>query len=128
MSSGRALIMEIMFDFCVLFVSYGVALDPSQGQVFGPVLAPFFVSTTLAMCIFASSLLADPPFTGASMNPSRCFGPAIALADYYEWEGKKHRPSYNLQGISFLIILIRHLGLLHWSDHRRDTPRPLVRS
>jgi glycerol uptake facilitator-like aquaporin len=46
-----------------------------QAAVFGKggTLAPIAIGLTLAACIFAAG-----PFTGASLNPARTLGPALA--------------------------------------------------
>lgn len=49
--------------------------------MFGPRLGPLFVGCALGLVSFASSgLIAD--YTGASMNPARCFAFAIARGDF----------------------------------------------
>jgi len=55
-------------------------LDPRQSQIFGPIVAPFFVSITVAVFIFISSSM-FVGYSGAGMNPSRCMAPSIALGD-----------------------------------------------
>lgn len=70
-------------SFILLFVAYGTALDPIQGEVFGPVVAPFFIGGILGMNIFVSGGVAlEEGYTGAGMNPARCFGPAIATGEW----------------------------------------------
>ena len=49
--------------------------------MFGPRLGPLFVGCTLGLVSFASSGLISG-YTGASMNPARCFAFAIARADF----------------------------------------------
>ena len=73
----------LFFSFILLFVAYGVALDPIQGQVFGPVLAPFLLGLVVMINIFVSAGIAEAKgYSGASMNPSRCFGAAVASGDW----------------------------------------------
>ena len=63
------------------FLAFGVGLDPRQAELFGPRLGPLFVGCSLGIVSFASSGLAAG-YTGASMNPARCFAFATARADY----------------------------------------------
>lgn len=49
--------------------------------MFGPRLGPLFVGCTLGLVSFASSGLISG-YTGASMNPARCFAFATARSDY----------------------------------------------
>lgn len=85
MPAGSGLIAESMFSLCLLFIAFGVALDPRQGKIFGPVLAPFIIGLALGMLIFASSGLA-PGYTGAGMNAARCIGSAAASGEWkHHW-------------------------------------------
>ncbi|MCJ1235838.1 hypothetical protein MMC14_003811 [Varicellaria rhodocarpa] len=63
------------------FVAFGVGLDPRQAKLFGH-LGPFLVGCTLGVMSFASAGLA-PQFTGAGMNPARCFAFAVARKDFH---------------------------------------------
>ena len=46
-------------------------------------VAPFFIGAILAMNIFVSGGIAlEDGYTGAGMNPARCFGPAIATGEW----------------------------------------------
>lgn len=36
-------VLETMTSFALLFIAFGVGLDPRQRQVFGPALSPFLV-------------------------------------------------------------------------------------
>jgi len=79
-NAGRAFLAETMFSFFSLFIAFGTALDPGQREIYGPLLGPFFVSITLALVIFIGGGL-EAGWTGPSMNPARCFGPAIAMSN-----------------------------------------------
>ena len=63
------------------FIAFGVGLDPRQAQLFGPVLGPFLVGSTLGLVSFASAGLV-PQYSGASMNPARCFAFAVARGGF----------------------------------------------
>ena len=73
-SFWKAVTMEAIATFFLVIVIFGTAVDAKAPKVGG--LAIGFV--------IAADILAIGPFTGASMNPARTFGPAVA-AGY--WEG-----------------------------------------
>ncbi len=67
-SGGQAFLLEAIATFFLTFVVFGTAVDPKAPRIGG--LAIGFVA--------AADILAIGPFTGASMNPARSFGPALA--------------------------------------------------
>ena len=67
-SGGQAFLLEAIATFFLGFVVFGTAVDPKAPRLGG--LAVGFV--------VAADILAIGPFTGASMNPARSFGPALA--------------------------------------------------
>ncbi|KAL6865269.1 hypothetical protein ACP4OV_016420 [Aristida adscensionis] len=69
-SPVQGLVMEIIFTFSLLFVVYATILDPrSAVPSIGPLLTGLIVG---------ANTLAGGNFSGASMNPARSFGPALA--------------------------------------------------
>ena len=75
-STGNALVAEIVTTFFLVFVIYGVAVDKR-----GPaMIAPLAIGLTITMDIFAMG-----PITGAAMNPARFLGPAI-ISNHYDNE------------------------------------------
>lgn len=74
LSSGmtyfQGVIMEIVLTFSLLFTVYATAVDPKKGNV--GITAPLCVGLVVGANIFAGG-----PFSGASMNPARSFGPAL---------------------------------------------------
>lgn len=70
---GSALLAESMFSFITLFFAFGIAFDPQQFPVFGPVLAPMFAALGIATNAYVSSGL----IAGVGVNAARCFGPAV---------------------------------------------------
>jgi glycerol uptake facilitator-like aquaporin len=70
---GEAVILETMSCLSLIFIAYGVGLDPQQRNVYGPVLGPLFIGLALGLCTFVTGAL-KPGYTGASLNPARCFG------------------------------------------------------
>lgn len=67
-SGGQAFVLEAIATFFLTIVIFGTAVDPKAPRIGG--LAIGFV--------VAANILAIGPLTGASMNPARSFGPAVA--------------------------------------------------
>lgn len=67
-SFGQAIGLEAIATFFLAFVIFGTAVDPK---------APRIAGLAIGLTIGAD-ILAIGPFTGASMNPARSFGPAVA--------------------------------------------------
>ncbi|KAK3137231.1 hypothetical protein QOZ80_5BG0449510 [Eleusine coracana subsp. coracana] len=69
-SPMQGLVMEVILTFSLLFVTYAMILDPrSSVRTIGPLLTGLIVG---------ANTLAGGNFSGASMNPARSFGPAVA--------------------------------------------------
>lgn len=64
----------------LLYLAFGVGLDPRQALLFGPRLGPLLVGISLGLVSFASSGIV-PGYAGAQMNPARCFAFGIAKRD-----------------------------------------------
>jgi MIP family channel proteins len=64
----QAIVCEAIATFFLVFAVFGTAVDPHAPKVGG-----FAIGLTVA-----ADILAIGPLTGASMNPARSFGPAIA--------------------------------------------------
>lgn len=71
-SFGQAVMLEAIATFFLAFVIFGTAVDPQSPRIGG--LAIGFT--------IAADILAIGPFTGASMNPARSLGPAIASGSF----------------------------------------------
>lgn len=67
-STGQAIAVEAIATFFLVFAVFGTVVDPQAPKVGG-----FAIGLTLTACI-----LAVGPLTGASLNPARSFGPAVA--------------------------------------------------
>jgi hypothetical protein len=52
-----------MFALGLIFLGFGVGLDPRQGKTLGPALSPILVGVTLGYATLASSA-AKPGYTG----------------------------------------------------------------
>ncbi|MGQ0714267.1 MAG: MIP/aquaporin family protein [Gemmatimonadaceae bacterium] len=73
-TTGQAFMLETIATFFLVFVIFGTAVDPKAPRVGGMAIG----------LTVAADILAIGPLTGASMNPARSFGPAIASNI---WEG-----------------------------------------
>lgn len=75
-SDAQAITLEAVLTFFLVWVVFATAVDPKGafGKIAG--LAIGFV--------IAMDIMAGAPFTGASMNPARSFGPALVAG---EWTG-----------------------------------------
>lgn len=106
-SVGSAFAIEFTTDFALIFLSFGVGLDPRQRSVFGPALGPIFVGIVLGMCTFVTGF-SRIGYTGfcefvyrpgktwnsnkfKAGNPARCFGAMVGshFASYHwiHWVG-----------------------------------------
>src|SRR5947207_14148749 len=71
-NGGQAFVLEAVATFFLAFVVFGTAVD-LRGPKIGGLAIGFVV---------AADILAIGPLTGASMNPARSFGPAVASGVY----------------------------------------------
>lgn len=70
----QGVVAEVVFTFTLLFTIYAAILDPkSSAPGFGPLLTGLLVG---------ANTIAGAALTGASMNPARSFGPALASGDW----------------------------------------------
>lgn len=67
-TAGQAFFLELIATFFLTFVVFGTAVDPNAPKVGG-----FAIGLTVC-----ADILAIGPLTGASMNPARSLGPAVA--------------------------------------------------
>jgi aquaporin NIP len=73
LSMGGAIAIEFILSFLLMFVIIAVATD---SRAIGE-MAGLAIGGTVALCA-----LIGGPLTGASMNPARSIGPAIAAGNY----------------------------------------------
>ena len=69
----EAFAIEFMSSLTLLFLAFGVGLDPRQRSVIPPSLSPFLVGLSLGTILFVSGYTRYG-YGGAGMNPGRCFG------------------------------------------------------
>jgi MIP family channel proteins len=72
-TGGQAFLLEFIATFFLVLVVFGTAVDPKAPRIGGLAIG----------LVVAADILAIGPLTGASMNPARSFGPAIA-SSYFE--------------------------------------------
>lgn len=72
-TAGQAVVFETMSSMVLVFLAFGVGLDPRQKMVFGAALGPILIGIALGLCTFATGSVKNG-YTGAAMNPGRCFG------------------------------------------------------
>lgn len=63
-SPGQMFVLEFITSQALVFVAFGVGLDPRQARVFGPALAPILVGFSLAIGTLVTAF-AKPGYTGA---------------------------------------------------------------
>lgn len=80
LSQGQALLNEAAICFGVLFLAFGVGLDPRAALLFGPRYGPMLVGVSIGVIAFATSG-AVPGYAGAAMNPARCFASGTVRRD-----------------------------------------------
>ena len=81
LSTAQAIALEAIATFFLVFAVFGTAVDPQAPKVGG-----FAIGLVVMV-----DILAIGPLTGASMNPARSFGPAVASgifeAQFIYWIG-----------------------------------------
>ncbi|KAG9026579.1 hypothetical protein FS837_004570 [Tulasnella sp. UAMH 9824] len=81
-SAGQAAAIEFMASLAMLMMAFGVGLDPRQKELYGATLGPLLVGLSVGLIAAGTSAL-NPGYTGAGMNPGRCFGLAAGLGKFY---------------------------------------------
>lgn len=72
-TAGQAFVLETMTCLSLIFLAFGMGLDPRQKTVYGPALGPVLIGFALGLCTFATGAVKNG-YAGACMNPARCFG------------------------------------------------------
>ncbi|PLB48635.1 aquaporin-like protein [Aspergillus steynii IBT 23096] len=107
-----ALIIEFMACLILIFLAFGVALDPRQAKVFGHATAPWFVGVVLGVVTWGTAWTRDG-YIGASVNPARCFGAYVASSfPGYHW----------IHWVGPLAAAVAH-GLVYFIDPLWKDPR-----
>jgi aquaporin Z len=71
-TGGQAFLLEFIATFFLVLVVFGTAVDPKAPKIGGLAIG----------LVVTADILAIGPLTGASMNPARSFGPAVATGIY----------------------------------------------
>ena len=71
--AGTGLVIEALLTFFLVFVIFATAVDPKGPSHLAPVAIGLIVLVDHFMGV---------PLTGASMNPARSFGPALAAGEW----------------------------------------------
>ena len=80
MPAGRAFVAELTVATFLLWAFYGLAFDPQQFQVFGPVLAPIVLVLVIMFAILTSAAV----MPGLGFNIVRCAAPAIVSGKHLD--------------------------------------------
>ncbi|KAF2153672.1 MIP transporter [Myriangium duriaei CBS 260.36] len=100
-----AFTFEFVAATALIFLSFGVGLDPRQKKVIPASLSPFLVGLVLGFISWTSGYTRHG-FSGASMNPARCFGVYVGSSfpnyHWYHWVGAFCAGS--LHGIFYYIV------------------------
>ena len=78
-----AFVVELISCLTLLFLAFGVGLDPKQKQIISPFLSPFLVGLSLAALSFGTGF-SRYGYGGASMSPARCLG-AFVGSSFPSW-------------------------------------------
>lgn len=82
---SQAFALETMGSLFVLFLAFGLGLDPRNKGSFSPSVGPFLVGAASAIALFAGGI-ATPGYLGLSCNPARCLGLTLASHRFtYLW-------------------------------------------
>ncbi|KAB8216171.1 aquaporin-like protein [Aspergillus novoparasiticus] len=112
---NAALIIEFFACLVLIFLAFGVALDPRQAKIFGHAAGPWLVGVVLGVVCWATAFT-RPGYIGASLNPARCFGVYVASEfPGYHW----------VHWVAPLAAAVAH-GLVYLIDPLWSDPRPYV--
>jgi glycerol uptake facilitator-like aquaporin len=83
--ANEAFALEVMGSLFVLFLAFGLGLDPRNKGSITPGAGPFLVGFSSAIALFAGGI-ARPGYLGFSCNPARCLGLMSASHRFtYHW-------------------------------------------
>ncbi|CUS06692.1 unnamed protein product [Tuber aestivum] len=122
-TDGQAFVIEFASCCIVLFIAFGVGLDPRQRDIFGPALGPMLIGLAIAIISFITGIMRQG-YTGASvedeayrytpvaMNPSRCLGIVSATQTFrghwVTWAGAIAAACLN--GLLYILVPPHHAG------------------
>jgi len=77
----QASLIEFTSAFILLFLGYGVGLDPRQAKLFGAKYGPVLVGLVVGLLTSVTAAI-HVGYTGAGMFPGRCLGLAVGLREF----------------------------------------------
>lgn len=121
MASGvgelNALLLEMIMTFALVYTVYATAIDPKRGSL--GTIAPLAIAF-----IVGANVLVGGPFSGASMNPARAFGPALV-----GWRWRNHWIYWlgpfvgaAVAGLVYEFGIIQHEAPHHTGHHQPLAP------
>ncbi|PYH84605.1 aquaporin [Aspergillus uvarum CBS 121591] len=106
------LVIEFFACLIIVWLCFGVALDPRQAKVFGPAVGPWLVGVVVGVITWGTSFTRTG-YIGASVNPARCFGAYVASEfPGYHW----------IHWVGPLAASVAH-GLVYFVDPLWKDPR-----
>ena len=78
-TTQQAFTIEFTMAFALLFIAFGVGLDPRQASVFPTALPPILVGFAVGAFSLATTFMV-PGYGGAGLNPARCFAAYVGSA------------------------------------------------
>jgi glycerol uptake facilitator-like aquaporin len=84
-SQAQAFVLETTSSLFVIFMAFGLGLDPRNANAFPPALAPFLVGSAVGLALFSGGISVEG-YLGSSNNPARCLGLMMAGNRFtYHW-------------------------------------------
>jgi len=80
LTNEQSIVANMVLYMFLFGILGGIAFDPRNSETFGPVLAPIFISVTVALLIFSSSKISSG-FGGPLLNLAECLGVSIATGE-----------------------------------------------
>ncbi|KAF6513382.1 hypothetical protein HZS61_006707 [Fusarium oxysporum f. sp. conglutinans] len=106
-------VVELVSATLLLFLAFGVGLDPRQAKIIGPALGPFMVGLSVGTMSFASAF-ARYGYGGAGLNPARCMG-AFVGSRFPSW----HWIHWVADGIACIIHGVCYYFIPPWTEVRQ---------
>jgi len=87
-SVSDVFVTEFMACSVLIFISFGVGLDPRQSKVIGPSLSPVLIGLVFGALSIATGF-SRYGYGGTSLNPARCFGAFVGSSfpgwHWFQW-------------------------------------------
>ncbi|KAI8014309.1 hypothetical protein LOK49_LG05G02740 [Camellia lanceoleosa] len=103
LTMGQALWLEIICTFMFLFASIWIAFGNCQAKALGRVVAFLIVGLVIGLLVFISTtVMTTKGYSGAGMNPTRCFGPVM-----------NHHHNHTMSIFASAMSLFLTMGFVH---------------